>query len=125
MRRHLIGVDIGGSKTAILVHEAKTHRKVFTEKVKTPADGGVGAMFQLLDDWIDKLPGGRSSVRALGVAVPGPVDGEGHVVRAGNLSGWVDVPLRRQLEERYRVPVFVERDANCGVSGGPGASLLS
>lgn len=117
MRRHLIGVDIGGSKTAILVHEAKTHRKVFTEKVKTPVDSGVGAMFQLLDDWIDKLPGGRSSVRALGVAVPGPVDGEGHVVRAGNLAGWVDVPLRRQLEERYQVPVFVERDANCGALG--------
>jgi glucokinase len=110
-------VDIGGSKTAILAVDAKTHRRVYSEKLKTPADGGVGTMLRLLDEQIDEIPGGRSSIRALGVAVPGPVDGKGHVVRAGNLEGWVDVPLRRQLEERYGVPAFVERDANCGALG--------
>ena len=110
-------MDIGGSKTAILAVEARTHRRVYAVKLKTPADGGVGAVLRLLDDRIDDLPGGRSSIQALGVAVPGPVDGEGHVVRAGNLKGWVDVPLRAQLEERYHVPVFVERDANCGALG--------
>ena len=43
MKRHLVAVDIGGSKTAILVVEANTHRKVYSEKLKTPADSGVGA----------------------------------------------------------------------------------
>ena len=47
----------------------------------------------------------------------GHVDHEGHVHRAGNLEGWVDVPLRRLLERRYSVPVFVEGDANCGALG--------
>jgi len=117
VKRHLVAVDIGGSKTAILVVEANTHRKVYSEKLKTPADSGVGAMLRLLDDQLDELPGGRTSIRALGVAVPGPVDEKGHVVRAGNLEGWVDVPLRAQLEDRYHVPTFVERDANCGALG--------
>ena len=54
---------------------------------------------------------------ALGLAVPGPVDPHGKVVRAGNLEGWVDVPLRALLEKRYGVPVFVERDSSCGALG--------
>ena len=117
MKKHLVGVDIGGSKTAILAREAGSEREVYREKLKTPADAGVGAMLHLLDGQLEKLPGGRASVKALGVAVPGPVDESGHVVRAGNLEGWVDVPLRTQLEDRYQVPVFVERDANCAALG--------
>ena len=56
-------------------------------------------------------------MEALGLAVPGPVDLQGKVLRAGNLEGWVDVPLRTLLEKRYGVPVFVERDSNCGALG--------
>ncbi|MFL5312127.1 MAG: ROK family protein [Myxococcales bacterium] len=117
MRRHLVAVDIGGSKTAILAREAGSDREVHSDKLATPVRGGVGAMLRVLDDQIEQLPGGRSSVAALGVAVPGCVDPDGRVVCAGNLDGWVDVPLRAQLEERYRVPVFVEGDANCGALG--------
>jgi predicted NBD/HSP70 family sugar kinase len=117
VKKHLVGVDIGGSKTAILVREVGSDREVYREKLKTPAHAGIGAMLHLLDEQMENLPGGLSSVKALGVAVPGPVDDDGHVVRAGNLEGWVDVPLRAQLEERYQVPVFVERDANCGALG--------
>jgi len=117
MKRHLVAVDIGGSKTAFLARAVGSDRKASVERYKTPASGGVGAMLALLDEHIDGLAGGRSSLAALGVAVPGHVDPNGHVVCAGNLEGWVDVPLREQLEERYRVPVFVEGDANCGALG--------
>jgi glucokinase len=110
-------VDIGGSKIAVLVREAGTDREVHSEKLPTPARGGVGATLRVLDGQMEKLPGGRSSVVALGVAVPGSVDTDGRVVCAGNLDRWVDVPLRAQLEERYRIPVFVEGDAKCGALG--------
>jgi len=117
VKRHFVGVDIGGSKTAFLVREAGTARDAHYEKLETPVRGGVGAMLRVLDDQIEKLPGGRPSVVALGVAVPGCVDPDGRVVCAGNLDRWVDVPLRAQLEERYGIPVFVEGDANCGALG--------
>jgi len=117
MKRHLVGIDIGGTKTAVLAHETKSDREVYCAKVKTPAKEGVGAMLRLIDEQVDSLPGGRSSMVALGVAVPGPVDDTGRVLYAGNLVGWGDVPLRDQLEERYAVPVYVERDANCGAIG--------
>ena len=117
MKRHLVGVDIGGTKIAVLVREAGTDREVHSDKLATPVRGGVGATLRVLDEQMEKLPGGRSSVVALGVAVPGCVDPDGRVVCAGNLDRWVDVPLRAQLEERYGIPVFVEGDANCGALG--------
>jgi glucokinase len=112
-----VAVDIGGSKIAILTREIGSERDVYAGKVKTPASDGVEVILRLLDAQIDNLPGGRSSMSGLGVAVPGYVTHEGHILRAGNLKGWVDVPLRSMLEDRYGVPIFVERDANCGAIG--------
>ena len=117
MKRILVGIDIGGTKTAVLAREAGSDREVYSAKLKTPAKEGVGAMLRLIDEQVDSLPGGRKAMVSLGVAVPGPVDDSGHVIYAGNLVGWGDVPLRDQLEERYGVPVYVERDANCGALG--------
>jgi glucokinase len=115
--RHVVAVDIGGSKIAVLAREVESGREVFADKLKTPASSGVDAILELLDAEIDAIPGGRSTMVALGVAVPGHVDPRGHVLRAGNLDGWIDVPLRSLLERRYSVPVFVEQDANCGALG--------
>jgi glucokinase len=33
------------------------------------------------------------------------------------LQGWVNVPLRSMLARRYRVPAFVDHDANCAALG--------
>lgn len=117
MKKHLVAIDIGGSKISLLAREAKSGLDVYADKIKTPADDGVEAILSAIDAEIDAIPGGRGGMAALGVAVPGPVDPQGRVVRAGNLEGWVDVPLRASLEQRYGVPVFVERDSNCGALG--------
>jgi glucokinase len=117
MKKHLVAVDIGGSKISLLAREQESGLDVYADKIKTPADEGVDAILAVLDAEVDAIPGGRGGMSALGVAVPGPVDPRGKVLRAGNLEGWVDVPLRALLEKRYDVPVFVERDSNCGALG--------
>ena len=117
MKRHLVAVDIGGSKISFLAREAGGDRDVHADKMKTPTTAGVEGILRLIDEQIDRIPGGQRSVVAVGVAVPGHVDAEGHVLNAGNLQGWVNVPLRTLLEDRYGVPIFVERDANCGALG--------
>jgi glucokinase len=117
VKKHLVAVDIGGSKISFLAREAQSGLAVYADKIKTPADEGLDAVLALLDAEIDAIPGGRAGMSALGVAVPGSVDSRGKVLRAGNLEGWVDVPLRALLEKRYGVPAFVERDSNCGALG--------
>jgi predicted NBD/HSP70 family sugar kinase len=57
-------------------------------------------------------------VRAIGLSVPGLVDvTAGRVITAGNLTGWTDVPIGKLLEDRFSVPVSIERDANAAALG--------
>jgi glucokinase len=60
--------------------------------------------------------GGR--LHALAIGVPSPVDAErGVVAFAYNLPGWKNIHLGRELEEKLRVPVFLENDANMAAIG--------
>lgn len=112
--KHVIAVDIGGSKIAILAGPIRGEGKFHFKKMKTPEERGVAAILRLLDDEIEAIPGGRASMSALGLSVPGHVDTEGRVLEAGNLDAWRNIPLRAIVEKRYGVPVFVDKDANCG-----------
>ncbi len=117
MSKHVLAVDVGGSKISFLGREVSSERIVYRGKIRTPVEEGVEALLSRVGEHVDELPGGRSGLAALGLSMPGPVDTHGTVLRAGNLDGWVDVPLRRLLEQRYHLPVFVERDSNCGALG--------
>lgn len=55
---------------------------------------------------------------AMGVAVPGITDVDsGTVVAVPTMQGWENVPLRRLLEEKIRVPATVENDVNLAALG--------
>jgi glucokinase len=55
----------------------------------------------------------RSTVCAVGVATPGPIDAPRGVVTATpNLPGWRDVPLGRMIQEEFGLPTYLENDAN-------------
>ena len=54
----------------------------------------------------------------MGIGAPGAVDFEsGTVIFAPNLEGWKDVPLKKELEKKLGVPVFVENDCNIAALG--------
>lgn len=118
----VIGVDVGGSKIALMATDVATGEDLAWDRYATPADSGPSAMLAQIRDSIHKLveEAGRkpSHISALGIAMPGLVDAEhGRVVVAGNLSGWQDVPLRDILHREFGVPVFVDNDANAAALG--------
>ena len=48
------------------------------------------------------------------MGVPSLVDaGRGIAYDTLNIPGWMEFPLRKRLEDRYRIPAFVNNDANC------------
>ncbi|MCL2316959.1 MAG: ROK family transcriptional regulator [Actinomycetia bacterium] len=58
------------------------------------------------------------TVRAIGVAVPGPVDiTTGTVVLSTRMPGWAGFAVRNWLEQRFDVPVAVENDSNAMAYG--------
>jgi glucokinase len=59
----------------------------------------------------------RDDVIGIGVGSPGPLDRErGIVVTTPNL-GWTNFPLRDAIQERTRLPVRIDNDANCATLG--------
>ncbi len=55
----------------------------------------------------------RSSLRGIGMGVPGPVNWTtGRIARSISMPGWDDYPVRDELAEHYDVPAVVDNDAN-------------
>jgi glucokinase len=117
----ILGIDIGGTKTALMATTRTTGRCLAKASLDTPHDAAPGAFIALLRREADAMLAGAGikpgSVTAVGCAVPGQVDGEGLVIGAGNLEGWGQVPLRTLLEREWRAPAFVDQDANAGALG--------
>ncbi len=118
----VIGIDIGGTKTALLSCDATTGDEIGRDRFLTPAEAGPNGLITCLHEAIERLLDSdrrrRRDLYALGVAVPGPVDADdGRVIVAGNLAGWKDVPLREILHRSYEIPVWIDQDANAAALG--------
>jgi glucokinase len=115
----VVGVDVGGTKVALMASDLTTGDELARDRFATPVDAGPEAFIDRLGTAIESLVGGTGrKMRALGVAVPGSVDvDDGRVIVAGNLTGWKDVPLRGILSRRFDVPVWIEQDANAAALG--------
>jgi glucokinase len=115
----IVGVDIGGTKTAILVVEPDGG-----VRVRHLAPTAVGApnraadsIASLVQAALDEASATPDDVAALGVGVPGRVDREtGHVTLAVNLD-WHDLPLGPRLEARLGIPTVVENDVRAAALG--------
>jgi predicted NBD/HSP70 family sugar kinase len=118
----VLGVDVGGTKTALLVWELAGPSVLVQDAFETPAEAGPRALVERVAEEAGRLltgcARGPADLVAVGMAVPGRVDAAaGRVLTAGNLAGWVDVPLRELLEDRFGIPAAIEQDANAAALG--------
>lgn len=115
----VVGIDIGGTKTAILVCAGDgtiLGRAVSPTAVGSP-DRAADAIATLIEGALDEAHVAGRDVVALGVGVPGRVDRErGHVTLAVNLD-WHDLPLGPRLTARLGIPTFLENDVRAAALG--------
>ncbi len=60
---------------------------------------------------------GRERIEGIGVSVRGIVNSDTGVLQFGNRLGWADVPIKRILEQRLRVAVFVQNNVRAATLG--------
>jgi len=111
----IIGIDIGGTKTAIIRGTRKgaiLHRYQFP----TAAHRGFPAVFEDIARAVrNALTDGGEDVCALSVSVGGPLDVLSGIIKIPpNLPGCYNVPLKKLLSDRFHLPVYVEHDGNAG-----------
>lgn len=118
MNQYLIGLDIGGTKCCVLLAQVNGGI-TFEDKIRfdTHAERGFDESYGKLCEGIDEIlarNGLKSAdIRAIGVSCGGPLDSRrGVVLCPPNLPGWVNIPLKAMLEEKYGVPTFLQNDAN-------------
>jgi glucokinase len=128
--QHLLGLDIGGSKCAVVV--GKPDGAVI-DRIEWPSVAARGAA-PMLDDLrrhADQLIERHSNIVAVGASIGGPLDAVHGVVHSPpNLPGWDAVPLKQWLVDHFKLPAAVEHDAGaCALAehrwgAGVGASRL-
>ena len=110
-----IGIDIGGTNLCLGLVEGGQVSNMFSTPSFSPEDT-LEQTLEYLSRQIDKIfhPG----VSKIGIGVPSVVDPKlGIVYDTQNIPSWKEVHLKEYLEERFKVPVAVNNDANCFAMG--------
>lgn len=114
----ILGLDIGGTKTAVVLGDCAAriaHRTAF----ETRPERGFAATWAELCQHIATAQRraaelGRT-VDAVSVSIGGPLQIEPGIIKSPpNLPGWDDIPLKRLLAELTGLPVHIEHDGNAG-----------
>jgi len=114
MSTKIIGIDLGGTHVrAGVVSEGRLEN---IESVRIPSDGSVDEVLRVIFQLVDPLI--HANIKAIGIGVPSVVDVEkGIVYDVQNIPSWKVVELKKLMEERYRLPVLINNDANCFALG--------
>lgn len=106
----VIGMDLGGTKvSAGLVADNKI-KKVLSERIN--AQGSQEEVISQITNLIDQLI--DEEVKGIGIGAPAIVDVEnGIIFEVVNIPSWKKVPLKKILEKKYNIPVFMNNDVNC------------
>lgn len=109
-----IGVDLGGTNVRAALMDGTT--VIRKEKASCPAKGTEEEVVETIASLISSLI--CEEVTAIGIGVPSVVDTDkGIVYNAANIPSWQEVHLKDIFEERFRIPVHINNDANCFTLG--------
>src|SRR5690242_371492 len=110
----IIGIDLGATNIRGAVVFENDLSEIITQRVNSK-----GSEEEVLEDVFavaDALI--NDDVAAIGIGVPSVVDvEEGIVYDVQYIPSWKEVHLKKHMEARYRIPVFVNNDANCFALG--------
>ncbi|HEX8367865.1 MAG TPA: ROK family protein [Pyrinomonadaceae bacterium] len=118
MNEVLAGIDIGGTKIAVAL-ETPSGERVASRRLPTEAEGGAYAVLENISRAVEEmLDENKAKIVAIGVGSPSPLDVEkGLILSPSNLRDWDRFPVVSLLNERFKVPVKLDNDANVAALG--------
>ena len=105
----ILGIDLGGTNMRVGLVEDKKITRIEPEKIinKNDKDSVVNQLISLTGKLI------TDKVEAIGIGVPSAIDVEkGIVYDCVNIPSWKEVHLKQIMEEKLKLPVFINNDAN-------------
>ena len=114
MAEKIIGIDLGATNLRAAHVSENNISEIYAQRIRSNGtkEEVLDDVFAITDALID------SDVKSIGIGVPGVVDiKEGIVYDVIYIPSWKEVHLKKYMEERYRIPVFINNDANCFALG--------
>lgn len=112
-----VGVDIGGTKVAIGIIDAKgcvAASTIIPTNVSILATEMVAQIAEHILRLLDKKGITMEQVAGIGIGAPGPLDAkQGKLICPVNLPSWDDFCVVEELKRKISVPVLLQNDANC------------
>ena len=116
--KFLVGIDIGGTKTAVLLSAVPPGVITRTEFATRPAQGperALGLIKSGIREMLAEQGADASGIARLGVSCGGPLDRvQGIIQSPPNLPTWDEVPIKAILEQAFHAECLIENDANAG-----------
>ncbi len=113
-----IGVDIGGTKTAVVLCSRPPtilQRVAFQTLPERGADHALTQIRQTIHQMIQTHGLQAGQIGAIGVSCGGPLDRKRGVIQSPpNLPTWTGVPIVDVLKHEFKVECRLENDANAG-----------
>src|SRR5262245_23557402 len=111
--RTIIGLDVGGTKTAVIEGTCDAEilqRREFPTNAHLPFEVTFPAIAAIIDQTIAQAVEAGRDVMALSVSIGGPLRiGEGVLIDPPHLPGWHHSRLKDRLTTRFPgLPVFIE-----------------
>ena len=106
-----IGIDLGG--TNIRVGVINEIGKII-DSIQKPTEAKKGHIHTInkIIKITEKLINGKE-IKGIGIGSPGPLDSNnGIILNPPNLPGWDEIPIVKILEKHFKVPVYLNNDAN-------------
>ncbi|HZK12263.1 MAG TPA: ROK family protein [Atribacterota bacterium] len=120
-KKYSIGVDLGGTNitSAIINRQGEIASSL---KIRTLAEKGKEAtikrIIKAIYENIAQSAIAPDDIIGIGIGAPGPLDIKRGIINfAPNLPGWRDVPLKKILEDKFNMKIFLENDANAAAWG--------
>ena len=117
MKKHAIGIDIGGTKIAIgLIDETGTivaQSVIKTMPKDVTPETKIAEVVIEVKQLLTKNNVEEKQLTGIGIGAPGPLNTkEGTLTEPPNLRTWWGAPVRKWIEEAFNCPVVIENDAN-------------
>lgn len=113
---NLLGIDIGGTKCAVIYGVQKNEHLTLVDKKRfatTNVDETIETILSGIEE-IMKIHGLTSlNTKAIGISCGGPLDShKGVILSPPNLPGWDNIPIVSIVEKRVGIKATLQNDAN-------------
>lgn len=113
MMKKRIAVDLGGTKTEIMLTENDPLAVIERKRVPTKQEEGYQFIINQIADLISDYRRQCEEPPCIGIGIPGSINPKTGLVRNANTVCLIGHSLQKDLERLIKQPIIVENDANC------------